>query len=279
MVARAVGPPASRSMTMSSRRQYDMKNVTPANATTARLDRPDGASLFTDSSTHTITWTTTAPPHLREGRLPGPHGRGGLFRHSDVSDSNHLVPQAISQKATAGSIWRSRAAAHSIATSSYTNGFFTLSIPLLARPATTALAPGLALWKLLHHACLLVDHNLCYRRNRLCHKHIEATALRLLPEFRLSYVRYGNASQRSGSPAHGARNSDTEKLSRPVDRGFQATSVPACSLPSEGGCGGVMSVGRSSSLPLWKTAPARTRATRWGALTARHRACAASISL
>ncbi|SOJ56976.1 hypothetical protein MSIMFB_04454 [Mycobacterium simulans] len=60
---------------------------------------------------------------------------------------------------------------------------------------------------------------------------------------------------------------------------FQATSVPVCSSPSEGGCGGVISVGRSSSLPLWKTAPARTRATRCGALTARQRAWAASISL
>ncbi|MCZ0911690.1 hypothetical protein O0V02_04450, partial [Gordonia amicalis] len=38
---------------------------------------------------------------------------------------------------------------------------------------------------------------------------------------------------------------------------FQATSVPVRSSPFEGGCGGVMSVGRSSSLPLWKTAPAR----------------------
>lgn len=56
---------------------------------------------------------------------------------------------------------------------------------------------------------------------------------------------------------------------------FQATSVSVDSA----GSGGVMSAGRSSSLPLWKTAPARTRATRWGALTARHRACAASISL
>jgi hypothetical protein len=56
---------------------------------------------------------------------------------------------------------------------------------------------------------------------------------------------------------------------------FQATSV------SVDLCGsvGVMSMGRSSSLPLWNTAPARTRATRCGALTARQRVCAASISL
>src|SRR4051794_4415206 len=38
-------------------------------------------------------------------------------------------------------------------------------------------------------------------------------------------------------------------------------------------------VGRSTSLPLWNVASARTRATRWGAFTARHRDCAASISL
>jgi hypothetical protein len=56
---------------------------------------------------------------------------------------------------------------------------------------------------------------------------------------------------------------------------FQATSVSVDSP----GSGGVMSMGRSSSLPLWKVAPARTRATRCGALTARQRACAASISL
>src|SRR6202453_47443 len=39
---------------------------------------------------------------------------------------------------------------------------------------------------------------------------------------------------------------------------FQATSVSVDSP----GSGGVMSMGRSSSLPLWKVAPARTRATR-----------------
>src|SRR6478752_4500087 len=41
----------------------------------------------------------------------------------------------------------------------------------------------------------------------------------------------------------------------------------------------VLPMGRSMSLPLWKVAPARTRATRWGAFTARHRDCAASMSL
>ena len=33
------------------------------------------------------------------------------------------------------------------------------------------------------------------------------------------------------------------------------------------------------SLPFLNTAPARTSATRWGALTARHRGCADSMSL
>ena len=59
---------------------------------------------------------------------------------------------------------------------------------------------------------------------------------------------------------------------------FQATSDPAFD-GSMFDVSGVMSMGRSSSLPLWNVAPARTRATRWGALTARQRACAASISL
>ena len=37
--------------------------------------------------------------------------------------------------------------------------------------------------------------------------------------------------------------------------------------------------GRSMSLPFLNTAPARTSVTRWGALTARHRVCADSMSL
>ncbi len=69
-----------------------------------------------------------------------------------------------------------------------------------------------------------------------------------------------------------------EILSRPVDQRFQATSDPAFD-GSASDVSGVMSTGRSSSLPLWNTAPARTRATRCGALRARQRACAASISL
>jgi MFS family permease len=59
---------------------------------------------------------------------------------------------------------------------------------------------------------------------------------------------------------------------------FQATSDPTVS-GSAVDSAGVMSMGRSSSLPLWKTAPARTRATKCGALTARQRVWAASISL
>lgn len=56
---------------------------------------------------------------------------------------------------------------------------------------------------------------------------------------------------------------------------FQATSVSV----DWQGSSGVMSTGRSSSFPLWNTAPARTRATRCGAFTARQRVCAASMSL
>src|SRR6478735_7074856 len=41
----------------------------------------------------------------------------------------------------------------------------------------------------------------------------------------------------------------------------------------------VVSSGRSTSLPFSNFAPARTSATRWGALTARQRDWAASISL
>jgi hypothetical protein len=59
---------------------------------------------------------------------------------------------------------------------------------------------------------------------------------------------------------------------------FQATSDPTVSGCAVDGSG-VMSMGRSSSLPLWITAPARTRATKCGALTARQRVWAASISL
>ena len=87
-------------------------------------------------------------------------------------------------------------------------------------------------------------------------------------------------STRSRSPSATAsrqpKPTELKILSRPVDGLFQATSV---SVDSARRSAGVMSMGRSSSLPLWNTAPARTSATRCGALTARQRAWAASISL
>ncbi|ANS32140.1 transcriptional regulator, LuxR family (plasmid) [Rhodococcus opacus] len=52
---------------------------------------------------------------------------------------------------------------------------------------------------------------------------------------------------------------------------FHATSDPVLAGSTAPELG-LMSVGRSSSLPLWNTAPARTSATRCGALTARQRA-------
>src|SRR5437899_1612782 len=60
-------------------------------------------------------------------------------------------------------------------------------------------------------------------------------------------------------------------------RGIVKTCGPAChatcrSPPSD-------SSGRSMNLPFLNTALARTNATRWGALTARHRVCADSMSL
>ena len=65
-----------------------------------------------------------------------------------------------------------------------------------------------------------------------------------------------------------------------VLRPYNSARVQAASLAADpAGSVGMISVGRSSSLPLWKVAPARTSATRCGALTARQRVCAASISL
>ena len=63
------------------------------------------------------------------------------------------------------------------------------------------------------------------------------------------------------------RCADREQSSIPVDQDPYAASVP------------VVSSGRSTSLPFSNVAPARTSATRCGALTARQRDCAASISL
>ena len=62
-----------------------------------------------------------------------------------------------------------------------------------------------------------------------------------------------------------------EQLSIPVDQFFQAASFRSSSV--------VGSSGRSTSWPFSNLAPARTRATRCGAFTARQRDCAASISL
>lgn len=76
--------------------------------------------------------------------------------------------------------------------------------------------------------------------------------------------------QRIGLEHSVARNSQILWI-----EGRQATSDTGVS----GDGSGVMSTGRSRSLPWWNTAPARTNATRCGALTARHRDCAASISL
>ncbi len=63
---------------------------------------------------------------------------------------------------------------------------------------------------------------------------------------------------------HELSEATREELSRPVDGGCQA----AWRSPPD-------SSGRSMSLPFSKRAPARTRATRWGAFTARQRAWAA----
>lgn len=90
----AVGPPASRSMTNVEPPLVRHEECHAVNAHDARLDRPHGASLFSDSSSST-------PDHLDhtcgEGRLRGPT-QPGLFRHRDVLGSNHSAPQAISRR-------------------------------------------------------------------------------------------------------------------------------------------------------------------------------------
>ncbi len=83
---------------------------------------------------------------------------------------------------------------------------------------------------------------------------------------------------RNRPDASDSENPTMQRLSRPGALTFQATSDPVMSAWLVEDVG-LMSRGRSSSLPLWKTAPARTRAPRWGALTDRQRACAASMSL
>ena len=75
---------------------------------------------------------------------------------------------------------------------------------------------------------------------------------------------------------------DAVKVARPGSEGGRAQQ---CARPTRHGVllGGFLlwavSVSRSTSLPLVKVAPARTSGTRCGALTARHRACADSMSL
>lgn len=66
-------------------------------------------------------------------------------------------------------------------------------------------------------------------------------------------------------------------------RNCQYLWIRVCQATSDTGVSGegsgVMSTGRSRSVPLWNTAPARTSATNCGALTARHRDWADSISV
>src|ERR1700730_8998674 len=77
---------------------------------------------------------------------------------------------------------------------------------------------------------------------------------------------------RTGPPAWSLRAAD-----RVDGPGVQGSSPGGGEL--QAASGGASSPGRSTSLPLTNTAPAQTRATRCGALTARHRSWADSISL
>src|SRR5580700_3547079 len=77
---------------------------------------------------------------------------------------------------------------------------------------------------------------------------------------------------RTGPPAWSLRTAD-----RVDGPGVPGSSPGGGEL--QAASGGASSPGRSTSLPLTKTAPARTRTTRCGALTARHRSRADSISL
>ena len=76
---------------------------------------------------------------------------------------------------------------------------------------------------------------------------------------------------RTGPPAWSLHAAD--RVDGPRFRGHRRAAV------SLGGLGGASWPGRSASLPLTKVAPARTSATRCGALTIRQRRCADSISL
>ena len=62
-------------------------------------------------------------------------------------------------------------------------------------------------------------------------------------------------------------------------RGAVAHGIHAAAPSPTAGSAAAVSSGRSTSSPSQKVAPARTKATRWGALTARQRSWAASISL
>ena len=106
---------------------------------------------------------------------------------------------------------------------------------------------------------------------------VEVAALPLAPRNPLPYLQQMKAARSFHTGCEALRDAGgrVEIFSRPVDGVVQATSVSV----DPPGSAGVMSTGRSSSLPLWNTAPARTSATRCGALTARQRVCAASISL
>lgn len=79
----------------------------------------------------------------------------------------------------------------------------------------------------------------------------------------------------------GGEPTGRDQRTRPRNR--QILWIKVCQATSDTGVSGdgsgVISTGRSRSLPLWNSAPARTNATRCGAFTARQRAWAASISL
>lgn len=156
------GTTSKPSMTALSRCQCDVSR----NCHDARLDRPRRrpfSDLLTDDH------LDRPPPATLAGRVIARPTQPEPFRHLDVLwlESSSLASHFT--KATVGPIWRSnRASAHSIATSSYTNGFFTVSIPATGAPPLTARAPERTDPREgAHPACLLVDHNLCYRYTRV----------------------------------------------------------------------------------------------------------------
>jgi len=116
------------------------------------------------------------------------------------------------------------------------------------------------------HVCCLV------RGCRLWASNWDGFCLAHSMRFHLSRGPHSQADLRplGGTQLKALRRSeaDAELLSRPVDEEFDQTASVA-----------VSSFSRSTSLPRSNLAPARTRATRCGALTARQRCWAASISL